>query len=172
LGIMKDAGVDWKGRLPGEIRRDLASLFDALPLARAMADLLPKGPQPAPAIEAARAAIDAPSLRGRPALEAGLWLYVDELERSHRVSQSMPGPTGAFWHAIMHRREGDFSNSKYWLRAAGAHPAGRLLPGHDPAAFVDLVRDASGNPGHLVETQRREWAALFTWCAQNLDDSV
>src|SRR4051812_40242009 len=47
-------------------------------------------------------------------LLAGLWLYFDWLDESHRVSQSIDTPTGSFWHAIMHRREGDFSNSKYW----------------------------------------------------------
>src|SRR5687767_6605154 len=40
---------------------------------------------------------------------AGLWLLFDELERAHRIVQEIPTPTGSFWHAIVHRREGDFS---------------------------------------------------------------
>jgi hypothetical protein len=54
---------------------------------------------------------------------AGLWLRFDFLEESHRISQEIDSPTGSFWHAIMHRREGDFGNSKYWWRRVGKHPA-------------------------------------------------
>src|SRR5688572_27783268 len=44
------------------------------------------------------------------ALLAGLWLWHDYLIESHHISQNLSTPTGSFWHAIMHRREGDFSN--------------------------------------------------------------
>src|SRR5262245_42828676 len=54
---------------------------------------------------------------------SGLWLYHDWLDESHRISQSIDTPTGSFWHAIMHRREGDFSNSKYWYARCANHPA-------------------------------------------------
>src|SRR5689334_18276195 len=43
---------------------------------------------------------------------AGLWLWHDYLDESHRICQALETETGALWHAIMHRREGDFSNSK------------------------------------------------------------
>src|SRR5947209_3766436 len=65
----------------------------------------------------------------------GLWLRFDFLDESHKISQEIETPTGSFWHAIMHRREGDFANSKYWWRRVGKHPA---LVG-DPLAFVDAV---------------------------------
>jgi hypothetical protein len=44
---------------------------------------------------------------------AGLWLWHDGLHECHSIVQKSNDPTSAFWHAIMHRREGDFSNSKY-----------------------------------------------------------
>ncbi|MGD9645707.1 MAG: hypothetical protein AB7U73_08345 [Pirellulales bacterium] len=53
---------------------------------------------------------------------AGLWLYADGLDQSHAISQSIETTTGSFWHGIMHRREGDFGNSKYWFRRVGKHP--------------------------------------------------
>jgi hypothetical protein len=53
---------------------------------------------------------------------AGLWLLYDDLDRSHTISQSIHTPTGNYWHAIMHRREGDFGNSKYWFDRVGDHP--------------------------------------------------
>lgn len=52
---------------------------------------------------------------------SGLWLRFNFLDESHRISQELPDSTGSFWHAIMHRREGDFGNSKYWWRQVGRH---------------------------------------------------
>ncbi|MBL8830309.1 MAG: hypothetical protein JNM18_25250 [Planctomycetaceae bacterium] len=53
---------------------------------------------------------------------AGLWLRFNELDESHRISQELHSSTGSYWHAIMHRREGDFGNSKFWFRQTGQHP--------------------------------------------------
>src|SRR4051812_8366636 len=47
---------------------------------------------------------------------AGIWLLHDYLDESHKISQGIDTTSGSFWHAIMHRREGDFSNAKYWFR--------------------------------------------------------
>ena len=54
--------------------------------------------------------------------EAALWLIAGELDRSHKISQKFETPDGSYWHGIMHRREGDFWNAKYWFRHAGQHP--------------------------------------------------
>ena len=53
---------------------------------------------------------------------AGLWLLHDELDLSHRISQSIETTSGSFWHGIMHRREPDYENAKYWFRRVGNHP--------------------------------------------------
>jgi hypothetical protein len=114
------------------------------------------------AIQAAAHAVD--QLANYPALQAALWLYVDDLERSHAISQNIEGPVGAYWHGIMHRREGDFWNSKYWFRQAGKIIA---VEGYEPGRFVDQVEEAAGaNPGDLVDVQRQEWKALFDYCAE------
>lgn len=58
------------------------------------------------------------------ALMAGLHLRNDSLDLSHSYAQQIEfDATGAYWHGIMHRMEGDFSNSKYWFYMAGGHPA-------------------------------------------------
>jgi hypothetical protein len=107
----------------------------------------------------------AEELANYPALQAGIWLYVDDLERSHTISQNIHTPEGSFWHGIMHRREGDFGNSKYWFRQAGTVPI--RLEGYDPFLFVDEVAQRHGeNPKELLDMQRREWAALFEHCAR------
>src|SRR5262245_57729481 len=73
--------------------------------------------------------IDGPVVREQEAdaLLAAFWLRYDWLDESHRISQGIETPTGSMWHAIMHRREGDFSNSKYWYRRTDGHPAFQLL---------------------------------------------
>ena len=122
---------------------------------------------------------------------AGLWLRRDFLDESHRVSQDIENPTGSYWHGIMHRREGDFGNAKYWFRRVGKHPvfeplaiaasqlaaeaqahptAGYLVEQKDwdPLAFVDLCQralDGNSPVGKLcMMVQRREWELLFDDC--------
>lgn len=150
--------------LPEEVAAAVQPLFDVLPLQDAMRRLVPNGGIGGEALAAATAVISAPALSGRDALKAGLWLYVDELDRSHDISQGMKNATGSYWHAIMHRREGDFWNSKYWYRNAGSHPA---ITGFDPSDFVDQVEAAGGDNEELIAQQQQEWQALFKWCAQS-----
>jgi hypothetical protein len=69
---------------------------------------------------------------------AALWLRFDFLDRSHQISQSIDTAEGSYWHAVMHRREPDFFNSKYWFRRAGRHEL-----------FDTLVKEAR----HLAEQE-------------------
>lgn len=139
----------------------LAKLLEAHQIDRAMPDLVPRNTAPTEILELARFAADEADT---PELKAGIWLYSDDLHRSHEISQNISTPTGAFWHAIMHRREGDFWNSKYWWRRVGDHLA---LAG-DPFEFVDLAEaDGGVNRVELVERQRVEWLGLFGWCLGN-----
>jgi hypothetical protein len=65
------------------------------------------------------------------ALRAGLFQWHDFLDESHQCSQSIEGEgenqLGDYWHAIMHRREPDYSNAKYWFRQFGDQPTYREL---------------------------------------------
>ncbi len=134
---------------------------------------------------------------GGSGMLAGLWLWHDGLEECHRIVQNSgegdAGATNSFWHAIMHRREGDFSNSKYWYARVSGHPVlptiaaqasdvlrqepadksllRLIVNGWNPNAFVDLVEsiynDASdGRRSLVVRLQQLEWRVLFEFCAR------
>lgn len=122
---------------------------------------------------------------------AAVWLVHDFLDESHAISQQVDTPSGSFWHGILHRREGDFSNAKYWFRRVGRHEvfeflgqrAGeraairgdekaveRLTPEGvwDPFAFVDMVQSVvNGGKKHeelCLDIQQVEWELLFDYC--------
>jgi hypothetical protein len=126
------------------------------------------------------------------ACRAGLWLYHDFLDESHRISQDIRTPTGSYWHSLMHRREPDSGNSQYWLNRTGRHPvftplcgaardlaeAAAPLPAEarflaqqsewDPYRFVDLCEAARTGRSTAEALCRRiqlaEWRLLFDWC--------
>ena len=102
------------------------------------------------------------------AVQSGLLLWNDALDVSHTISQSIENETGSYWHGIMHRREGDFSNSHYWFKKVGRHPVMSLIGGYDPHEFITAVETLhTDDPEGLIAMQRREWEALFSWCATN-----
>ena len=151
--------------LPESIAKACEPLFAASPLDRSMGRLTGSEPKHT---ELIALVLDDPAIKGRSDLEAGLWLYVDDLDRSHNVSQSLTDSTGSFWHGIMHRREGDFANSHYWMRRAAQHPLIKNEPRHAPDALIDAVARARPDDPALVERQRAEWQALFEWCANKV----
>ena len=51
----------------------------------------------------------------------------DFLDESHAISQDLETAEGSFWHALMHRREPDYGNAKYWFNRVGQHPAFSIL---------------------------------------------
>lgn len=144
-----------------------AQLFNQLPLEQALNDLVVRNPLAGDLHVLAGKAVEEAKT---PALRAAIWLYVDDLERSHVISQNINTNTGSFWHAIMHRREGDFPNSRYWLRMMRSHPvlndAALVKIGYDPVFFISQVEQNPSDPT-LVHIQRAEWKALFDWCLSN-----
>ena len=137
--------------------------------------------EPVLAMKAKLAALDDASfgrIADRDALaacRAGLWLAFDFFEESHAISQDLDTVEGSYWHGILHRREPDAANAKYWFRRAGRHPifaelADQLGPGiaWNPDAFIDRCEATRGSGSAAEEAcrrvQQREWELLFGWC--------
>ena len=124
---------------------------------------------------------------------AGLLQWNDDLHQSHDICQDIHSSTGSYWHGIMHRREPDYWNGKYWFRKVGGHPvfselaeaaisiakdyprhpdverfARKLEHSWDPFHFIDLCEaDEQSNDQHfeefLIRVQREEIILLLIY---------
>ncbi|HEX4086068.1 MAG TPA: hypothetical protein VHY22_14230 [Chthoniobacteraceae bacterium] len=112
-------------------------------------------------------------------IRAGLFYAHDALGESHRIVQEMSSAPASYWHGMMHRREGDFDNARYWFRRTGRlalfpemhAEAARISPlmarqlDWDPYALVGQCEQArfGGDVAQkeLVALQRIEFWVMF-----------
>ena len=108
------------------------------------------------------------------AIKSGLLLWNDALDESHTISQGLMNETGSYWHGIMHRREPDYPNAKYWFGRVSTHPIFPAL--HERA--LELLKeipspsDALADIGQTIASQEN-WDAyqLIDWCEATEGDS-
>lgn len=127
------------------------------------------------------------SRRTRELLQGAALFWHDHLEAAHILVQEINAPEASLIHGMIHRREPDFTNSKYWFRRAGKHAifpviaskaapllssrapelTDKLLPNGDwdPFAFVETCEMASRSPvsfrKELQQLQSIEFHALL-----------
>ena len=93
-------------------------------------------------------------------LKSALRLWNDDLEGSHVIAQEIKTTTGSYLHGVMHRREPDYGNSKYWFRRVGEHPL--FVPLHQ--ASLELSGDLPDVHGMIEETSRWDPFRMVDWC--------
>ncbi|HEU0008739.1 MAG TPA: hypothetical protein VFT34_02875 [Verrucomicrobiae bacterium] len=141
------------------------------------------------AIDAAFEKQPAPQLE-RQAARGLVLLWHDHVDAAHEIVQHIETAEASYVHAILHRREPDYSNAKYWFRRVRQHPcyeplakaaetilqasgagalAPKLLPGGkwDAFAFVDACEEAATGQsdakiaGALRKVQATEFSLLL-----------
>ena len=155
-----------------------------------------KGVRPISEIERGMEAVSAGISECNRELVLGtILLWHDHLDAAHEIAQEIETPDGSYLHAIMHRREPDYSNAKYWFRRVGGHSCYPALAKHvaekvlpvqpelarrlaprgewDAFAFVDACETASSkSPGAsnlLREIQGAEFRTFLNYLLPTAD---
>jgi len=84
-----------------------------------------------------------------------LHLWNDDLEAAHELVQELRSATGSAMHGIVHRREGDYDNARYWFMRAGDHPAYHGLQSR-AAAILESERMPAGTIGQALTAMRSQ----------------
>jgi len=96
--------------------------------------------------EAWRLVRDADNATVAGIVRGGLLYALDDLAGCHEFFQDTAIPLVSYWHGMMHRREADFENARYWFRRSGALPFFDTL--HHKAALIsaDVAKQLSWDP--------------------------
>jgi hypothetical protein len=159
------------------------------------------GRQSIPDLDRALAAIFGPAKKStepQALIRALVLLWHDHLDAAHSLSQDVPTADGSFIHGIMHRREPDYGNAKYWFHRVGSHEAFRAIAERaaaipasaterallerfnrndiwDPFAFIDICQEeeksSSDHETFLRQIQKSEFSALLEHLAARVQFS-
>lgn len=115
-------------------------------------------------------------------VRGGLLYALDAIHEAHAVFQDAKGDFGSYWHGMMHRREGDFDNARYWFRRTGVLPVFSEMHRAASEFSAVMARQSNWDPylftgeceqarfgeteglNELVALQRIEFEVLFDYC--------
>ena len=90
-------------------------------------------------------------------IQSALYIGFDCFEEAHNIAQDNEGPVGNWLHAILHRREPDAGNSKYWYARVKA-PA-KIYEGIGKKALAYLRE----NPDPKLESLAKKMEKSKAW---------
>ncbi len=106
------------------------------------------------------------TLSAAPLIKAGLHLLNDDIHNFHIIAQEHENPDSNYWHAILHRREPDYWNSKYWYKRVGNHPVIHDMqkeePGWDPFDFVDQCERSDTETERMIKFKEMKFLLNYT----------
>lgn len=83
-------------------------------------------------------------------VRAGLLYAYDAIDECHRIVQEIKSDEGSYWHGMVHRREGDFENARYWFRRTGRLAAFPEMHARTAGVSALMARQADWDPYALV----------------------
>jgi hypothetical protein len=149
--------------------------FEEIVLLLADGGLPELGPGPRPgvlphhelerSIDKALAKCELPSTNGELA-RALILLWHDRMDAAHEIAQGIENADGSFVHGIVHRREPDYGNARYWFRRVGDHPCFPELA-TKASLLLSSVGDARNLRSKLVIDGKWDALAFVDLCEKD-----